>query len=291
MKRNYLLFASLVAVVLLTGCNSEARKRAKFEETIDMMIQDYHVPEFSVEEKAHFDNINALVKEYGDLREYKTYNHEEGDKSDADFKRQYAKDAREIAAVDVKDRYKPLYDKRIKDAVVLFCDNKNSDYKSLISELSENPSDIESPENLAAQTKGKIPEFIYLDMEQFTKAFRELITSKEEKSRELAQKFLGYKYLAFVHPEYCYPPNITGENTYEGGIICGRLQLFNISDKKCLLDKRVFAVSSDRVASIYKVADADVSSNLYSNLKKEAELQISKCGVPLVDLESQDETE
>lgn len=291
MKRNYLLFASLVAVVLLTGCNSEARKRAKFEETIDMMIKDYHVPEFSVEEKAHFDNINALVKEYGDLREYKTYNHEEGDKSDADFKRQYAKDAREIAAVDVKDRYKPLYDKRIKDAVVLFCDNKNSDYKSLISELSENPSDIESPENLAAQTKGKIPEFIYLDMEQFTKAFRELITSKEEKSRELAQKFLGYKYLAFVHPEYCYPPNITGENTYEGGIICGRLQLFNISDKKCLLDKRVFAVSSDRVASIYKVADADVSSNLYSNLKKEAELQISKCGVPLVDLESQDETE
>lgn len=291
MKRNFLLLASLVAAVLLTGCNSEARKRAKFEETIDMMIKDYHVPEFSVEEKAHFDNINALVKEYGDLREYKTYNHEEGDKSDADFKRQYAKDAREIAAVDVKDRYKPLYDKRIKDAVVLFCDNKNSDYKSLISELSENPSDIESPENLAAQTKGKIPEFIYLDMEQFTKAFRELITSKEEKSRELAQKFLGYKYLAFVHPEYCYPPNITGENTYEGGIICGRLQLFNISDKKCLLDKRVFAVSSDRVASIYKVADADVSSNLYSNLKKEAELQISKCGVPLVDLESQDETE
>lgn len=291
MKRNYLLFASLVAAVLLTGCNSEARKRAKFEETIDMMIKDYHVPEFSVEEKAHFDNINALVKEYGDLREYKTYNHEEGDKSVADFKRQYAKDAREIAAVDVKDRYKPLYDKRIKDAVVLFCDNKNSDYKSLISELSENPSDIESPENLAAQTKGKIPEFIYLDMEQFTKAFRELITSKEEKSRELAQKFLGYKYLAFVHPEYCYPPVVTGENTYEGGIICGHLQLFNISDKKCLLDKRVFAVSSDRVASIYKVADADVSSNLYSNLKKEAELQISKCGVPLVDLESQDETE
>lgn len=289
MKRNFLLIVSLVAAVLLTGCNSEARKRAKFEETIDMMIKDYHVPEFSGEDIAHFNNITALVKEYGDQGKYKMYTHKTGDKLDADFERQLAKDAREIAAVDVKDRHKPVIGKELKEAFILFCDKDNLSYNSMMLDLSDIPSIIQSPESLAAEIKGKIPEFIYLDTEEFTKAFRELITSKEEKARELGRKFLGCKYFAFVHPEYCYPPVVTGDNKYEGGIICARLRLFSISDKKCMLDKRVFAVSSDKIYSTGKVAG--VLTDLHFNLKKEIELQISKCGVPLVDVESRDDSE
>lgn len=281
MKRENLLFMCFVAAVLHTGCTS---KREKYEEAVNQVIKEYRIPEFSEDEITRFNNINALAKEYGKEGEFNIFKHEVGNKSDADFERQFSKDSREIAAVSGEGRYKPLYGKELKTTFVCFCDKNDYNYNRTISELQENPSDFDSPDELAAKFKDKISLAIDEDMnvDAFIEYMRQQITSTENHHLEIAQNYSGYKYLAFVHPEYCFPPILVGDDSFEGGIICAHLQLFSIKDKNCLLDKRVFAVNGDKVI----VPALNPQDDLEIRLKHEVELQINKCGIPLAEEES-----
>ena len=86
------------------------------------------------------------------------------------------------------------------------------------------------------------------------------------------------KYLIFVHTEYEYPTLRIDEESFESGIKCSHLQIFTIGDKKCLLDKRIFATTGDEVLTVYnKMID-----ELSIRTKYEVELQGHKIGIPYV---------
>ena len=301
-KKIYLLVA-LMATVVMSGCKSDATKRAECEEACEMLADEWLNERLTAGNKAFLTNIFELMKEYGQAEDYKTFKHEAGDVSDAEFEQQLRKDFRELSAVSGDSRYEILNGKELDSTFVAFCYygdlcGYGYPYPSVKELLEIKTSQMVIRDSLVSYLKEDI--FTGRDSAELIKNVREVDFGPSWRFDSWTQDLKKYKYLAFVHLEYYFPPILADKGSFEGGMACARLSVFRIADKKCLLEnKRIFAVSSDELeGGLYTTVtingkptgsapsdDKRIISNLQGRLNHEAVLQISKCGIPLVERE------
>lgn len=305
MSKNYYLLAIVVTItILLSGCKTDATKRTECEEAAEMLADEWLNQRLTAEDKAFLTNVYELTKEYGQEEDFKTFKHETGDVSDADFEQTVSKDYRELNAVGGANRYDDLSGKELDSTFVAYCyegDMARSYSYSYVWETFElHTSQMTVRDSLIAYLKDEI--WTGTDSAEYIKNVREVSFSPAWRFDSWTKELQQYKYLAFVHLEYYYPPIMTNHDTFESGFACARLSVFRIADKECLLaDKRVFAVSSDELKGGYYTSviidgkptssaptdESRIVGDLCGRLANEVKLQISKCCIPLVDVKTE----
>lgn len=295
----------MMITVLLLGCKTDATKKAECEEAAEMLADEWLNQRITAENKAFLTNVYELTKEYGQAENYKTFKHEKDNVSSADFEQQIRKDYRELSAVAGDGRYNILNGKELDSTFVAFCYygdlyDEGCPYPNVKEKLEVKTSQMVVRDSLVSYLKDEI--WTGTDSVDYIKNVREISFAPSWRFDDWTKDLKKYKYLAFVHLEYYYPPIMTDNGTFEGGLACARLSVFRITDKKCLIaDKRVFAVSSDELEGGYYTTitingrqtnnaptdESRIIGDLKRRLNNEVELQISKCGIPLVDIKTE----
>ena len=271
MKKNIQIVVVLTIVFLIMGCKSAEQKRIECVDYAKDYITAWVDSAIAGETKTYLNNYFDLINEYGKQLPYKTFNHIRGMDSDTEgFAQQITKDWRWIKEVDDASRYYEITQFELANSRIWFAndDEKLSDEEIRARMLLQKDSLITYFTSDTYIWEDEDPDIYRRDLGSNLKGNFENWFSHIKKQ----------EYLIFVHTEYEYPILKVDNESFEGGIKCSHLQIFRIEDKKCLLDKRIFATSGNQVMSVYnKMID-----ELSIRTKYEVELQGHAIGIPFI---------